>query len=91
VNQENFEHWMLTKLLPNLEELSLTVMDNASYHSGETSSTELDKGQDNCLSAREFSFQRELLKLNYHISQQPMGPKEGGEAMLLIFFSLPNR
>jgi hypothetical protein len=33
VNYENFEHWVLTKLLPDLEELSLTVMDNASYHS----------------------------------------------------------
>jgi hypothetical protein len=30
---ENFEHWMSTQLLPNLEEPSVIVMDNASYHS----------------------------------------------------------
>jgi hypothetical protein len=55
MNGGNFEHWMLTQLLPNLEELVLIVMDSASYQcpSGETSSTELEKGPDNCLAARE--------------------------------------
>jgi hypothetical protein len=33
MNGENFEHWVLTQLLPNLEEPSLVIMDNASYHS----------------------------------------------------------
>jgi hypothetical protein len=32
MNGENFEHWMSTQLLPNLEEPSVIVMDNASYH-----------------------------------------------------------
>jgi hypothetical protein len=32
MNGENFEHWMSTQLLPNLEEPSIIVMDNASYH-----------------------------------------------------------
>jgi hypothetical protein len=31
MNGENFEHWMLTQLLPNLEEPSV-VMDNAPHH-----------------------------------------------------------
>jgi hypothetical protein len=33
MNTENFEHWMLTQLLPNLEEPSVIVMDNAPYYS----------------------------------------------------------
>jgi hypothetical protein len=33
MNGENFEHWMLTQLLPNLEEPSTILMDNAPYHS----------------------------------------------------------
>jgi hypothetical protein len=33
MNGENFEHWILTQLLPNLEEPSATVIDNAPYHS----------------------------------------------------------
>jgi hypothetical protein len=33
MNGENFEHWMLTQLFPNLEESSVIVMDNAPYHS----------------------------------------------------------
>jgi hypothetical protein len=33
MNGENFEHWMLTQLLPNLEEPLIIVMDNAPYHS----------------------------------------------------------
>jgi hypothetical protein len=38
MNGENFEHWVLTQLLPNLKELLLIVMDNASYQfPGETS------------------------------------------------------
>jgi hypothetical protein len=32
MNGENVEHWMSTQLLPNLEEPSVIVMDNASYH-----------------------------------------------------------
>jgi hypothetical protein len=32
MNGENFEHWMSTQLLPNLEEPSVIVMDSASYH-----------------------------------------------------------
>jgi hypothetical protein len=32
MNGENFEHWMLTELLPKLEEPSVITMDNASYH-----------------------------------------------------------
>jgi hypothetical protein len=33
MNEKNFEHWMSTQLVPNLEEPSVIVMDNASYHS----------------------------------------------------------
>jgi hypothetical protein len=33
MNGENSEHWLLTQLLPNLEEPLLVIMDNASYHS----------------------------------------------------------
>jgi hypothetical protein len=29
MNRENFEHWMLTQLLPSLEKSSVIVMDNA--------------------------------------------------------------
>jgi hypothetical protein len=32
MNGENFEHWMSTQLLPNLEEPSVIMLDNASYH-----------------------------------------------------------
>jgi hypothetical protein len=32
MNGENFEHWMSTQLLPNLDEPSVIVMYNASYH-----------------------------------------------------------
>jgi hypothetical protein len=32
LNGENFENWMLTQLLPNLEELSIVVMGNAPYY-----------------------------------------------------------
>jgi hypothetical protein len=54
MNGENFEHCVLTQLLPNLEELFLIVIDNASYQCpGETSDTELKKGPDNCLATRE--------------------------------------
>jgi hypothetical protein len=31
MNGENFEHWMLTQLLSNLEEPSVIIMDNAPY------------------------------------------------------------
>jgi hypothetical protein len=45
-NGENFEHWMLTQLLPNLEEPSVIVMDNVPYHSVllEKPPTQLEKG-----------------------------------------------
>ncbi|XP_072398916.1 uncharacterized protein [Diabrotica undecimpunctata] len=33
MNSENFEKWFEHQLLPNLEEPSLIIMDNASYHS----------------------------------------------------------
>ncbi|KAJ8914403.1 hypothetical protein NQ315_017497 [Exocentrus adspersus] len=33
MNREMFEKWMTEKLLPNLEEPSLIIMDNAPYHS----------------------------------------------------------
>jgi hypothetical protein len=33
MNGENFEHLMLTQLLTKLEEPSLTLKDNAPYHS----------------------------------------------------------
>jgi hypothetical protein len=33
MNGENFEHWVLTQLLPNLEEPSVIIMYNAPYHS----------------------------------------------------------
>lgn len=33
MNQENFENWFKTQLIPSLEEPSLLIMDNASYHS----------------------------------------------------------
>jgi transposase len=33
MNGENFAHWMLSQLLPNLEEPSVIVLDNAPYHS----------------------------------------------------------
>jgi hypothetical protein len=33
MNEENFEHWMLTQLLPNLEEPSVIIMDNTPHHS----------------------------------------------------------
>jgi hypothetical protein len=33
MNGENFEHRVLIQLLPNLEEPSLVIMENASYHS----------------------------------------------------------
>jgi hypothetical protein len=32
MNGENFEHWMLSQLLPNLKERSVITMDNAPYH-----------------------------------------------------------
>jgi hypothetical protein len=48
INGENFEHWMLTQLLPSLEGPLLTAMDNTAQHN-----TELEKGPDNCLAARE--------------------------------------
>jgi transposase len=46
MNGENFEHWMLTQLLRNLEEPSVIVMDNALYHSIllEKPPTQLEKG-----------------------------------------------
>jgi hypothetical protein len=55
MNGENFEHWMLTQLLPNLEELSVIIMNNAPYHSIllETPPTQLEKGRDKCLAATE--------------------------------------
>lgn len=34
MNCANFEKWFEQQLLPNLEEPSLIIMDNASYHSG---------------------------------------------------------
>jgi hypothetical protein len=57
INGENFEHWMLTQLLPNLEEPSVIIMDNAPYHSVllEKPPTQLEKGCDNCLAATEES------------------------------------
>ncbi|XP_044588932.1 uncharacterized protein LOC123268117 [Cotesia glomerata] len=33
MNAETFKEWFKTKLLPNLKEPSIIVMDNASYHS----------------------------------------------------------
>lgn len=33
MNTENFENWFKTKLVPNLDQPSLIIMDNASYHS----------------------------------------------------------
>lgn len=33
MNAANFNKWLQDKLLPNLNEPSLIVMDNASYHS----------------------------------------------------------
>lgn len=33
MNSENFEKWFAEQLLPNLEEPSLIIMDNAPYHS----------------------------------------------------------
>lgn len=33
MNSENFLHWLKTQLLPNLEEPSLIILDNAPYHS----------------------------------------------------------
>jgi hypothetical protein len=33
MNGENCEHWMLTQLLPNLEEPSVIALDSALYHS----------------------------------------------------------
>jgi hypothetical protein len=33
MNVENFQNWFKTQLIPNLEEPSLIIMDNASYHS----------------------------------------------------------
>jgi hypothetical protein len=33
MNGESFEHWILTQLIPNLEEPSVIMMDNAPYHS----------------------------------------------------------
>ncbi|XP_072403344.1 uncharacterized protein [Diabrotica undecimpunctata] len=33
MNSDNFEKWFVHQLLPNLEEPSLIIMDNASYHS----------------------------------------------------------
>jgi hypothetical protein len=45
INGENFEHWMLTQLLPNLEEPLVLVMDNA-HHSIllDKPPTQLEKG-----------------------------------------------
>jgi transposase len=34
MNRKNFENWFKTELIPKLEEPSLIIMDNASYHSG---------------------------------------------------------
>lgn len=34
MNRANFEKWFKTQLIPNLEQPSLIIMDNASYHSG---------------------------------------------------------
>lgn len=31
-NRENYTHWFKTKLLPNLQEPSLIILDNAKYH-----------------------------------------------------------
>src|SRR3978361_2574021 len=33
MNSENFIQWLKTQLLPNLEEPSLIILDNAPYHS----------------------------------------------------------
>jgi prophage antirepressor-like protein len=54
MNRKNFEHWVLTQVLPNLEKPSL-VMDIVVIPQchGETSNTEQEKGQDNCLAATE--------------------------------------
>jgi transposase len=32
MNGDNFEHWMLNQLFPNLKEPSVIIMDNARYH-----------------------------------------------------------
>jgi hypothetical protein len=46
MNGENFEHWMVTQLLPNLEEPSAVAVDSSLSQcpSGETFNTELEKG-----------------------------------------------
>jgi len=36
MNSANFEKWLCESLLPNLEEPSIVVLDNASYHSRQT-------------------------------------------------------
>jgi hypothetical protein len=58
MNEKNYEHWVLTKLQADVEEPSLIVVENASYHclSGETSNSELEEGQDNYLAAREENY-----------------------------------
>jgi hypothetical protein len=47
MNGEHFECWVLTKVIPNLEVLSLIIMGIESY-----CTLLLEKGQDNCLAAR---------------------------------------
>lgn len=48
MNQHNFTKWMVEKLIPNLNEASIIVMDNAPYHSvvknkAPTSSSKVDE------------------------------------------------
>jgi hypothetical protein len=54
MNGENFEHYMLTHLLPNLEEPSVIVMESVPCHSVllEKPPTQSWR-KDNCLAARE--------------------------------------
>jgi hypothetical protein len=72
MNGENLEHWMLTQLLPNLEEPSVITTDKTPYHSVllEKSPTQtLIKDeiiawlQENRISFTERSFEAKLLNL----------------------------
>jgi hypothetical protein len=74
---ENFEHWVLTQCLSDLEEPPAQ-----SWRRDEIIAW-LQEG--------ELPLQRELSRQNYYILQQLTSPQEGGEAVLLIFFSLLDR
>jgi ABC-type Zn2+ transport system substrate-binding protein/surface adhesin len=73
MNGENFEHWMSTQLLPNLEEPSVIVMNNASYHNVHIEKPPIQSWrkdeiiawlQEKLIHFAEGSFKAELLNLN---------------------------